>query len=75
MFAEIYHSFLKKLAKFDETTTIRTNAEFSELWPVLQDGSHCADVQVGPVESEVGEVGKRLRGKLREAELGVLGPF
>ena len=53
----------------------RTNAEFFELWLVPQDGGHGAEVQVGPVESEVGEVGKRLRGEPREAGLGILCPF
>ena len=73
--AEIENLYLKILTKVDEKNAIRTNTKFFELWLVVQDGSHGADVQVGPVESEVGEVGKRLWGELREAVLSFFCPF
>ena len=46
-----------------------TNAEFLELGPVLEDGGHVYDVNVGPVEPEVGEAGERLRRQPRKASL------
>ena len=74
MFAEINYPY-EKLTKVYRATKIRTNTELFELWLVLQDSSHGADVQVSPVDSEVGEVGERLWGELREAGQGIFCPF
>ena len=64
-FLEINLSLSKKL----------TNAEFLELGLILEDGDHGHDVQVGPVEPEVGEAGKRLRREPREARLRTSRPL
>ena len=64
-FVEINLSVSKKL----------TNAEFLELGLVLEDGGHVYDVQVGPVEPEVGEAGKRLQREPREARLHTSRPL